>query len=246
MTVFSRPHNGRASSSTATLAPGDVLDVEVPTPLGVGPFALQGRRPSLAALEAFRILALTIDRLSEESPTRSIAFLSAGPGEGRSLSAELLALAMSERHAPVRLLDADPFQHALGPQSRQLGLRSRFKGTRRDEFTALRQRPDEEHAEDDIPALARIPVARDSFPSHAAFLEEVRLNVDTEVAMGARVLVDVPACSVSSIGFSVAQFVDAVIYVVRRDRASVDAHREVLTQAALLDLNVIGMLLNEG
>jgi Mrp family chromosome partitioning ATPase len=66
------------------------------------------------------------------------------------------------------------------------------------------------------------------------------------MAMGAQVVLDAPACSLSSIAFSIAQMADAAIYVVRPDRATLEAHREVLAQATLLKINVLGILLNEG
>jgi Mrp family chromosome partitioning ATPase len=50
----------------------------------------------------------------------------------------------------------------------------------------------------------------------------------------------------SSLGFSVAQMVDAVIYVVRPQVSALETHQEVLAQLALLKVNVLGIVLNEG
>ncbi len=61
--------------------------------------------PSPLAIEAFRTLALTIERTSPDKPIRSIAVLSAWPREGRSFTAQMLARALSELRTPVRLLE---------------------------------------------------------------------------------------------------------------------------------------------
>jgi Mrp family chromosome partitioning ATPase len=220
-----------------------------PSPLAIDALSSQPRRPSLDAIDAFRSLALTVESLAEDPPIRTIAVLSAEPGDGRSLSAELLAVALSELRPPVRLLDADPFQHR----------RNGYRGRRRP-LLRLRRRPDPAHpptwAEESwtsretgngaAPPFARIPLGTEVFPSHAAFLHEVESVLDTETAIGASVVIDVPACSVSSIGFAVARRADATIVVARPGRATVDVHRQIVGQAELLDVRLLGVVFNEG
>jgi Mrp family chromosome partitioning ATPase len=194
-------------------------------------------------------LALTVDRFVEDPPVRTIAVLSAEVGDGRSLTAELLAVALSELRPPVRLLDADPFQR--GRVRRRNRLR-RLVGSRNrlepwySSFSGQEGALDEPAGNGDLPPFARIPLAREIFPSLSTFLHDVRAALDTEVAMGALVLIDVPACSVSSIGFAVARMADAAIYVARPGRADLEAHHKVVAQAELLNLNVLGVVFNEG
>jgi Mrp family chromosome partitioning ATPase len=240
--------DGRSSAVTTECLPGDTLQLKFPSIPPAGRLEPYGGRASLAALDAFRTFALTIERLAQESPIRTVSVLSAVSGEGRSLSAELLALTLSELRPPVRLLDADPYQPASDPRRRNF----RFVvGQRRGDTSPLGSirggiSPGEEPSGNGSSPFSRIPLAREVFPSHSAFLRDVRAALDTETAMGASVLVDLPACSVSSIGFAVAQMTDAAIYVVRPGLAPLETHRDVVAQAAMLDVRILGILLNEG
>jgi hypothetical protein len=145
----------------------------------------------------------------------------------------------------VRLIDADPFQHAV--RKPRLGpLHARRSGPRE-------QLPSEngyaELATDSsgvVQAYGRVPVARGSYRGPSTFLDDVQRAIDAAVALGAQAFVDAPACNMSSLGFSVAQMVDAVIYVVRPQTSALETHQEVLAQLALLKVNVLGILLNEG
>jgi Mrp family chromosome partitioning ATPase len=246
MNLFTQTENGHNGTLTDDLTPGQTLNLDFASAYPVGPLTTPRPRASLAALDAFRTLALTIESLDRDSPNRSIALLSAAAGEGRSLSAELLALAFSEIRPPVRLIDADPFQHTLKKgHHRRLSLKR--KDARQDYQVGEGQFPLESStAIGEIPAFDRIPIARDSYPGRSEFLLDVQSALDAAVGIGAQVFVDAPACSMSSIGFSIAQMVDAAIYVVRPDRASLETHRDVLAQLTLLKINVLGIVLNEG
>jgi len=188
-----------------------------------------------AAVEAFRTLALTVDGVMADRPLQTVAVLSAEAGDGRSLVAEMLARALSEICPPVRLLDADPFRRAAPTRS---GLLRRWR--RRDEVET------NDALTLERPAFARVPLARGVYNSQAAFLVDVRAALEIEAQLGARVIVDVPACGISSIGFAVARLADAAVYVVRSGRADVARHQAVLAQAELLEINVLGLVVNEG
>jgi Mrp family chromosome partitioning ATPase len=238
--------NGRSGTQREAQTPDHTLNLEFASAYPVEILATTRPRASLAALDAFRTLALTIDSLAGDTPIRSMAFLSAVPGEGRSLSAELSSLAFSEIRPPVRLLDADPFQHAVQTTHHRRPRWRRKAARQSAEMEGERITLESASAFGDVPAFARIPVARDSYPGRSAFLQDVRSALDVAVAMRAQVLVDAPAFSLSSIGFSIAQMVDAAIYVVRPNWAALETHREVLAQLTLLKINVLGIVLNEG
>jgi Mrp family chromosome partitioning ATPase len=237
--------NGHNETLELAFTPGQTLNPELAAVHSIGPLTTTRPRASFEALEAFRTLALSIESLADNSPICSIALFSAVPGEGRSLSAELLSLALSELRPPVRLLDADPFRRAVEPRRRRRLLRA--TGTRADVgATEGGASPNGSTTNGAPAAFARIPVAQGTYPGPAAFLQHVRHELDAAVATRAQVLVDVPACSLTSIAFSIAQMVDAAIYVVRPDRGTLEAHQEVLAQAILLKIKVLGILLNEG
>jgi polysaccharide biosynthesis transport protein len=246
MNLLSQTANGRNATLTDDLTPGQTLNLDFASAYPVGSLTTSRPRASLAAHDAFRTLALTIETLVGDLPIRSIALLSALPGEGRSLSAELLSLAFSESSPPVRMIDADPFQDLARQKSRhrlRMGRKHQTQAARAEEKRIER---DSCSTVSDVPAFERVPVARDAYPGRREFLDDVRRAIDAAVALQAKVLVDAPACSLSSIAFSVAQMVDAVLYVVRPDQAAVETHREVLAQLRLLNVNVLGILLNEG
>jgi Mrp family chromosome partitioning ATPase len=246
MNLFTQTANGHNGNVTDDLTPGQTLNLDFASAYAVGPLTTPRPRASLAALDAFRTLALTIESLDGDSPSRSIALLSAAPGEGRSLSAELLSLAFSEIRPPVRLIDADPFQHTLKKRNhRRLSL-MRKVARQEDEMWEEQLPLESSPAIGEVSAFDRIPLARDSYPGRLEFLQDVESALDAAVGMGAQVFVDAPACSMSSIGFSIAQMVDAAIYVVRPDRATLQSHQEVLAQLTLLKINVLGIVLNEG
>jgi len=245
MNLFSQIDNGHNGTLTEDLTPGQTLNLEFASALPAGTLTTSRPRASLATLDAFRTLALTIETLTCDLPIRSIALLSAVPGEGRSLSAELLSLTVSELCPPVRLIDADPFQHTVR-KTHLARRRVRRSDRGQDVKPANRRTSLLAHPLGDVPAFDRVPIGRGSYPGPAAFLEDVRSAIDAAVAKRAQAFVDAPACSMSSLAFSIAQMVDAVIYVVRPGNSTLQTHQEVLAQFSLLKVNVLGIVLNEG
>jgi polysaccharide biosynthesis transport protein len=192
-------------------------------------------RPSSAAAEAFRTLALTVDLLLAESSLRSLVVLSAMPGDGRSLVADLLARGLSEIRPPVRLLDADPFG---GPKASTNGRSTNghsAKGVTLDLNDASLVGFD----------FARLPLAGDVFANHRDFLSAVRSLLAVETAAGATVVIDVPACSTSSVPFVVAEMADAAIYVARTGTEASASHAEMRAQLDLLGVQLLGVVFNE-
>jgi Mrp family chromosome partitioning ATPase len=190
----------------------------------VDPFADARQRPSGAAIDAFRTLALTVDRLLGDSHPMSVAVLSSHAGDGRSLTAELLARGLSEIRPPVRLLDADPFDP-----------------TANDAVLALDLVDDPGAG----PLYAELTLGRELFANQRDFLNATRTLLHRAKVGGATVVIDLPACRSSSIAFAVAQMADAAIYVARAAGEISPAHAAIRAQLDLLGVHLLGVVFNE-
>jgi hypothetical protein len=221
-----------------------------PTPVALAGGTPPAPRASLATLDAFRMLALVVDEAMTASGINSLVVMSAEPGDGRSLAAQLLAAALADLRPAVRLVDADPFSHtALRRRDRS----RQFRPTRWRHGRALVLPPagDERGSPDQgssscLPGYVRIPVAQQICSSQGAFVRAVQLVLDAEVAKGATVIIDVPACSVSSLPFAIARIADAALYVVRPGTKAAESHRDIVAQSAVLGIRLLGSVLNEG
>ena len=206
--------------------------VVIPTPtmpavmpaVMVDAFGLARRRPTTAAADAFRTLALTVDRLLDESDLRSVVVLSAQTGDGRSLTAELLALALSELRPPVRLLDADPFHSTV-----------------KDAEIALDLVDDPSSG----PGYAVLTLGLALFRNQGDFLNATKTLLHRANEGGATVVIDVPACEASSIPFAVARMARCAIYVARSESQLASMHAEIRAQLDLLDVHLLGVVFNE-
>ncbi len=187
-------------------------------------FADARPRPSTATIDAFRTLALSVDRLLRGLDLLSLAVMSSHAGDGRSVTAELLARALSEIRPPVRLLDADP-----------------FAGTVKDAVLALDVVDDPSSG----PAYAELTLGRELFANQRDFLSAAKTLMHRANVGGATVIIDLPACQSSSIGFAVAAMAEAAIYVARTNGAISPAHAEIRAQLDLLGVHLLGVVFNE-
>ena len=205
--------NGTLETSAA-VAPTVIVDA----------FSLARSRPSPGAADAFRTLALTVDRLLDDSNLMSVAVMSARRGDGRSLTAELLALALSEIRAPVRLLDADPFDATI-----------------KDAVIALDLADDSASG----PSYEVLTLGQSLFSNQRDFLSATKTLLHRANEGGATVIIDVPSCEASSIGFAVARMASCAIYVARPDQQASVLHAQIRAQLDLLGVHLLGVVFNE-
>jgi len=81
--------------------------------------------PRSPAAEAFRALRTNLQFLASENPVKSIAVVSAGPEEGKSLTAANLGITLAAAGGSTLIVDADlrrPVQHELFGLSGGIGL----------------------------------------------------------------------------------------------------------------------------
>lgn len=89
-------------------------------------------QPTAPVAEAFRALRTNIQFASVDAQPRSLVVTSALPGEGKSVVAANLAMALAEAGTPTILVDADlrrPSQHKLFGLSARFGLTTLLTGT---------------------------------------------------------------------------------------------------------------------
>jgi Mrp family chromosome partitioning ATPase len=180
--------------------------------------------------EAFRLLALDVEHLTNGSPRRSIAVISAYPRDGRSLVATLLARALAEVMPPVVLLDAD--LNGAGLSGVPLAEFAPEAGQRSD--------PPGIHV---IAPKVVAAVAEGDQPRNG-YLHEIRNIISEAEADGLTLIIDTPAATVSSAAFSIAAAAAGAIYVARRG-ARTEVHRDIRAQLDLLGARMLGVVFNE-
>jgi hypothetical protein len=182
--------------------------------------------------ESFRLLALNLRVMLADRSNKGIAVVSAYPGDGRSMVAANVAVALADGGA-VLLVDS---YGAAG-------------GTLRESF-AVRGPDDPEHRPQSLPAAA-YATHRDHVwllngaggtPGSAGGLSSAIQQASSE---GVFTVVDTPPAATSSVAFSLAREVGQAIYVVRSRNQDMGIHRGIREQLRRLDVEVIGLVVNE-
>jgi Mrp family chromosome partitioning ATPase len=179
--------------------------------------------------EQFRLLALNIMSLIGGETDRSLAVFSISPGDGRSLIATNLSLALTA-HSDVVLVGngslsgvhkqlLDPFE--VGDGERAL--------------------VPKKTAEDE---LHRLWLLRANASSVTGTEQLIPAEVETS---GDRkfLIVDAPAASRSAEAFALAQKCKNVLYVMPKGITDLEPHRRALEQLGRLHTRVVGIVLNE-
>jgi protein-tyrosine kinase len=259
MTPDERP---AGSEALVTLAPLPPKPQEAPTgsapgratgPLGAITDWREARRARATRtfIEGFRLLALNLWQQLKSEPKRSILVLSANPDEGRSMTVGHLARAIAETGVPVVVIDADPEGSGLEPIA-QTGNGSVVTTPDAPPAAEPEGRKGNGHlgrsAAKKLRSRSSVEVVSPWLGStEDDFLAQVDEAIQAGIDKGAFVIVDGPACTVSSAGFYLSTSVTGVLYVARRKSIGEAAvHAEVRAQLDLLGAKVLGVVINEG
>jgi capsular exopolysaccharide synthesis family protein len=195
--------------------------------------------PHSQVAERYRALRARVAQREELSPLRVIAITSPGTGEGKSVTAANLAIAMAQDYQrSILLLDADlrtPVVHSLFGISDRPGLSEVLSGE-----ATLDQ------------ALIALPELRltvlpagaiPEYPSELLGSAAMRRTIDTLRMRFDRVVVDLPGVLPLADVRTVAPMIDGVVLVVRAGVTHRPAVDEALT--TFDQQKVLGLVLNE-
>ncbi len=202
------------------------------------------RKPSTASESIRAVLASILFSSQEEGPPKALVLTSATPGEGKTVVACNLAIALTEIHRKVLLIDADlrkPRIHTLFELSNERGL-----------STFLREpAPTSETLEGlvqptYIPNLFVLP-SGPATPAaasllHAPHLQELLSNCRKEFDT---IIIDTPPVQEMSDARVLGSLADAVILVVRAGQTTRVAAAAAAQRFAEDNTRVLGTILND-
>lgn len=180
-------------------------------------------------VEEFRVLAMNILSLLEDTTRKAITVFSHRQGDGRTRIAVELSRALAE-HTDVLLIGAQHagrgFEESLlipGPDS--------TAGRRSGPSTVL------------PPAYRRLQLSSD--PRAVPVAGDVWTRIDDAMASGMMVVIDPPAAEIASDAFMLAQRSKNVLYVMRNKPQDMTPHRRAIDHLSRLNARVLGMVLND-
>jgi capsular exopolysaccharide synthesis family protein len=189
--------------------------------------------------EAFKSVRTNVLFSTAEEGMRSLVITSAGPGEGKSLVASNLAIAMAQASQRVLLIDADmrrPRVHDIFGGAQEPGLSNVLAGNAKTS-EALRKST--------VPGLWLMHAGH--IPPNPAELLGSRRYRDFMTSLDSHfdwVLIDTPPVMVVADGSICANQATGVVFVVGADHTSKQAARAAVEQLDAANAHLIGAILN--
>jgi succinoglycan biosynthesis transport protein ExoP len=189
--------------------------------------------------EAFRGLRTNVLFSSTEEDSRSLVVTSTGPGEGKTIVATNLALALAQSGQRVILIDADmrrPRTHEVLDQKQEPGLSNLIVGNAK---ATKAVRPSS------VPGLWVLPAGRIP-PNPAELLGSARFK-DFLVKLRDHfdwVILDSPPVMAVTDAAVVAHLTNGVVFVVGSEMANRGAARTAVNQLEAADAKLLGAVLN--
>lgn len=194
---------------------------------------LVSEHPTSPFAEAFRLLALNLRVMLKDRPNKAVAVVSAYPEDGRSTVAANLAIALADKSSVLLADSASSEESSL----RRLLVARRPDHARRRPASLPATTYATEHADVWLMNGAG-PASRDAFAELASIAREASND-------GVFTIVDSPPALTSSGAFILARDVGQVIYVVRNRIQDLALHRSVREQLQRLDVEILGLVVNE-
>lgn len=201
------------------------------------PLSRSRNLPRLAAIppdsaygEAFRLLSLNVTVLLAERANKGIVVMSAYPGEGRSSVVANLALALAQE-TKVLLVD--------GYNERAI-LRSVFEKS----SPQTGVRPEAMPAQTSPTNCANLWLLNGAAPALGS-LGRLSAAVRTASEAGIITVVDTPPAAISSAAFSLAREVGQAVYIINSRKQDIGIHRGIREQLRRLDVEILGLVVNE-
>lgn len=228
-------------------SPDEARQISAVPALGYVPLVLREEAPLItdlrggSTLESYRVLRSNVQFATVDRPICSLLVTSTIPGEGKSVTACNLAVAMALDGRRVILVDADlrrPTVHAkLGLPQQNAGLTNVLLG-RRSLESALQ--------ETSIPGL-RVLAAGSLPPNPAELLNSRAMHqLHEELKEHADVVIfDSPPCLATADAQVLSALVDGVVYVVHLGETKKSALRHAFDLLRQAHANVLGVVFNK-
>ncbi|THF74914.1 CpsD/CapB family tyrosine-protein kinase [Cohnella fermenti] len=196
--------------------------------------------PTSPLAEAYRNLRINIEFNAGGKEMKTIALLSANPGEGKSTTALNLATAYAQIGSRTLLIDADmrkPSLHTAFGIPNNLGLTH---------ILAMDREPEETIQESGIPGLSILPSG--PVPVNASELlasrkfDQLLLRLKEIYDI---VLIDTPPALKVMDASIVASKADGAVIVVEYHKVKSDEARRLVEEMASVNANVLGVALNK-
>lgn len=198
-----------------------------------GELPLISEEPASPFAESFRLLALNIQATLAFEARRSVAIMSGYAADGRSLIAANLALALAEEH---RVLLVEDRREECASERSLAELLASMQSLHADRVPAEMQRgAGDRHL--GIRLLARGEQATEP--------DGLDATITAASEAGTFTIIDTAPALSSSAAFQDARLAGNALYVIRRTTKDIDALRRVREQLERLNVNIIGVLLNE-
>lgn len=192
-----------------------VEDVAAHTELPIlGDIPVRSKRSMEAFAESFRLLRTTLRFIDQSKPTRSIAIVSWGEGEGKTTVASQLALTLSVSDTRTLVVDGDMVRPGLQPLLLP-GIEDPLEPGLSDYVLDAARLHDCLYHASKVPSLQFMPAGR-QVPNLSSLLQNRRgRNSFTELQHVAETtIVDCPPLAVGADALTIAAQVDGVILIV--------------------------------
>lgn len=184
--------------------------------------------------ESFRLLASTVQHLTQKQALKTILVMGAYRGDGRTTTVAHLGIALAGLGKRVVVVEGDV---------RRPGLGRLLLGTEGEQQAAARSGSVGLVHDTDIPRLGVVlQAALGGVAAGPAGLEQVLASLRPTTDY---IILDSPPCLTYADAFFLAPLADGIIYVVRRRSQDISAQRNVQARLMRLGANVLGMVFNE-
>jgi capsular exopolysaccharide synthesis family protein len=198
-----------------------------------------GKSSSFAVQEAYKTLRTNVRFSLRNGQCKKFCITSGAPGEGKSITVLNLAISLAETGDKVLLIDADmrrPAQASLLDKQASPGLSDVLAGIAVCEEAIHK----EEYPNLDVMLSGEVPPN----PSELLGSERMGQMIEEMAEHYDYILIDTPPVNVVSDACIIANLLDGVLLLVRKDRARKDDIKRALSSLRLTGAKVLGYIFN--
>lgn len=219
------------------------------------------REPRSPLTEAYRALRTNLQFSSLDNPLKTIVVTSAGPAEGKSLTASNLAVVLSQAGMNVVLVDADlrrPVMHKVFGLNNNIGLTSWLVGQTAETAVANvggrwvestgtgKGGPLEPYLQTTTVPRLKVVTSGPLPPNPAEVLGSTRMHqfLDEVTQIADIVIIDSPPCVTVTDAVVLSRWVDGVILVLDQKNTSRQGIQRARENLQAVDARILGAVIN--